>query len=54
MHHPSVANSLAPGYDVVHNQPPPPLMHAPGQEGRYELTHATYIATFSDWETQLR
>jgi hypothetical protein len=52
MHHPSVANSLAPGYDVVYNQPP--IMHAPGREGNYELAHATYIATFSDWETHLR
>jgi hypothetical protein len=53
MHHPSVANSLlAPGYAAVYNQPP--IMQTPGHKGNYELSHATYIAKFSDWETQLR
>jgi hypothetical protein len=52
MHHPRVANSLAPSYASVYNNPP--SMATPGREESYELSHATYSATFSDWETQLR
>jgi hypothetical protein len=52
MHHPSVANSLAPGYSTVFSRPP--SMKPPGHDGTYELSHATYIANYRDWETQLR
>ena len=52
MHHPSFANSLAPGYASIYNHPP--TMLSPGRDSSYELSHATYIARFRDWETQLR
>jgi hypothetical protein len=52
MHHPSVANSLAPGYSTVYTRPP--SMKAPGRDDTYELAHSTYIASYRDWETQLR
>jgi hypothetical protein len=29
-------------------------MKPPGRDGTYELLHATYIANYRDWETQLR
>jgi hypothetical protein len=35
MHHPSVANSLAPSYASIYNQPP--VMKAPGKGETYEL-----------------
>jgi hypothetical protein len=50
-HHPPIANTLAPSYaTILANQH---KMLPPGQEGTYELLHATYLATFCDWETQL-
>jgi hypothetical protein len=52
MHHPSVANSLAPTYAMIYSKPP--SMKIPSREGTYKLAHATYSAEFSDWETQLR
>jgi hypothetical protein len=51
MHHPSVANSLAPCYATIYNKPP--IMKPPARDESYELCHATYSAAFSDWETQL-
>jgi hypothetical protein len=52
MHHPSIANSLAPSYSSIYVCPP--TMKPPGQADAYELVHATYIAQYHDWETQLR
>jgi hypothetical protein len=52
MHHPSIANSLAPSYSTIYARPP--SMATPGRDGTYELSHATYLAHFRDWETQLR
>jgi hypothetical protein len=50
-HHPRIANTLAPAYaTILANQP---KMVPPGRKGTYELSHATYLATFRDWETQL-
>jgi hypothetical protein len=51
MHHPCMNNSLAPSYSSIFNSPP--IMAPPGQEGSYELSHLTYIALYSNWETQL-
>jgi hypothetical protein len=44
MHHPRVANSLAPSYSSVYNHPP--SMQPRRREESYELSHATYSATF--------
>jgi hypothetical protein len=52
MHHPNVANSLAPSYSTIFNRPP--SMKPPGRDGSYELAHSTYVANYQDWETQLR
>jgi hypothetical protein len=52
MHHPRMNNSLAPSYSSIFSNPP--VMAPPGREGSYELSHSTYIALYSDWETQLR
>jgi hypothetical protein len=52
MHHPRVANSLAPSYSSIYVQPP--TMKPPGPADTYKLAHATYIAKYRDWETQLQ
>jgi hypothetical protein len=52
LHHPRIANSLAPSYSSIFTRPP--TMATPGRDGTYELSHATYLAHYRDWETQLR